>query len=482
MAGSGFHAKSENDGFEWSHEVVGLFNTVTFAIGEDPDDADWILAGQGDNELLHSIDAGESWTNFSLCASLGSDSCWGGMVSSLAFDPIRAGQALALFAGGGNGYAGKGKGNRRLVRLWKAPFDYEIVHRFPDIADPALPEGNRNLLAYDPTGTDECFMATVHKADDGQGGSYETGVWRSLNGGQEWEEAELGLGTDGQGLPPGNSLIANLGVDGHGSFYLSSGHSHAAANAIYKWNAGTSRWDSLRALSGGERFIEESLTFGPEAGHLLVSYLSGDSLCLTQQSFDDGASWSTIFLSDSSYTKCAAVAPWDPQLIYLAQGGADFRRPSESFSPWRSQNGGLSWERVDENLILPNFNALDISSSGRIWAGSAGACVAQRAAESTGMEEGPPPALASISCHPNPLNPSTILSFQLGRTAEVELSLHDLAGRKLRELWRGSLEAGAHRLEWDGRNEEGRLMASGVYFFRLRAGNETLGLKAVLLK
>jgi len=483
MSGAGYLAKSGNDGFEWAHEVEGLLNTVTFAVGEDPDDPDWILAGQGDNELRTSSDRGESWTNFSICAD-GPDSvdCWGGMVSSLAFDPSRSGEALALVAGGGNGYAGKGMGNRYLVRLWKDPFDYEIVHHFPDVEGEILPEGNRNMLALNASDPDELFLATFHKAADALGGSYETGVLRSVNGGVDWEAAELGLGVDGLGLPLGNMLIANLKADAHGNIYLSSGHSYGLGNALYRRNAVASRWDSLRALGGGERFLDGTLALGPDEGHILVSYAENNSSSITIQSTDGGDNWATVFSSDSTYTKCAAVAPWNPNMIYICQVGPDFRRPDASFSPWRSFDGGQTWQEDREGLILPNFHAMDIGPSGRIWAGSLGACVAWRELTPTDVDESGVAPILMTACAPNPFNPSTVFCFQLATAVEVDLSLHDVAGRRQRRLWKGPLEAGAHRLEWDGRDEEGRRLSSGVYFFRLKAGGQVRGEKVVMLK
>jgi hypothetical protein len=71
---------------------------------------------------------------------------------------------------------------------------------------------------------------------------------------------------------------------------------------------------------------------------------------------------------------------------------------------------------------------------------------------------------------PNPFNPRTEVVFELPRPATVSLRIHDLAGRLVRSLARGEgLPAGRHARGWDGRDDAGRGLPSGVYLVELRA-------------
>ena len=70
---------------------------------------------------------------------------------------------------------------------------------------------------------------------------------------------------------------------------------------------------------------------------------------------------------------------------------------------------------------------------------------------------------------PNPFNPAASLSFALPRTADCRLTLYNLAGRRVRTLWSGWLEAGPHAFVWDGSDGSDRAAASGVYLARLVA-------------
>jgi len=80
-----------------------------------------------------------------------------------------------------------------------------------------------------------------------------------------------------------------------------------------------------------------------------------------------------------------------------------------------------------------------------------------------------PPARDVLhGAQPNPFNPQTELSYALAADGPVEMSVHDLAGRRVAVLERAHREAGDHRLAWDGRDDRGQALASGVYLVRLR--------------
>jgi len=69
---------------------------------------------------------------------------------------------------------------------------------------------------------------------------------------------------------------------------------------------------------------------------------------------------------------------------------------------------------------------------------------------------------------PNPANPQTTIPFHIATPAEIELILYDLTGRRVRTLWTGFHPAGIGAAVWDGRDENGRALPSGVYVARLR--------------
>ncbi len=87
----------------------------------------------------------------------------------------------------------------------------------------------------------------------------------------------------------------------------------------------------------------------------------------------------------------------------------------------------------------------------------------------TGVHDGPPAATgAKLAGWPNPFNPRTTVRFDLAREGRVELAIYDLQGRRVRTLLAGPVSAGAHEAVWQGDDDAGRDLPSGMYLARLR--------------
>jgi predicted outer membrane repeat protein len=94
-----------------------------------------------------------------------------------------------------------------------------------------------------------------------------------------------------------------------------------------------------------------------------------------------------------------------------------------------------------------------------------------------------PAAVALLPNHPNPFNPRTEIRFELPAAAKVDLSIFDITGRQVsRLLVAKTYEAGRHSLTWNGRDDSGKELASGVYFTRFRAAGESQSRKLTLLR
>ncbi|MBK9302499.1 MAG: VCBS repeat-containing protein [bacterium] len=104
-----------------------------------------------------------------------------------------------------------------------------------------------------------------------------------------------------------------------------------------------------------------------------------------------------------------------------------------------------------------------------------------------GVPVSAPPApvagLRLLEPYPNPFNPATTLRYDLPRSGRVELRVYDVAGRLVRTLRAGEVEAAGRReAVWDGRDDAGRAAAAGAYLVRLSANGETLGRRLLLVK
>ncbi len=84
--------------------------------------------------------------------------------------------------------------------------------------------------------------------------------------------------------------------------------------------------------------------------------------------------------------------------------------------------------------------------------------------------------------YPNPFNPATTIAFQLPHRQAVRLEICNLLGQEVAVLIDDILEVGRHEVIWDGRDNSGATVSTGIYFYRLRAGSFSLARKMVLLK
>ena len=98
----------------------------------------------------------------------------------------------------------------------------------------------------------------------------------------------------------------------------------------------------------------------------------------------------------------------------------------------------------------------------------------------------PPGNLAALQVHgvnPNPFNPRTSVSFTLGKSSPVTIMVFDMRGRLVRELLDGEqMEGGDQDVVWNGLNDDGAAVASGVYFFRVQAREFRQIVRGVLVR
>ncbi|RKZ14157.1 hypothetical protein DRQ50_09470, partial [bacterium] len=125
------------------------------------------------------------------------------------------------------------------------------------------------------------------------------------------------------------------------------------------------------------------------------------------------------------------------------------------------------------------YEPVVVSGVSTTWGAGTTVDVALQAA----VSEVPPAVSVAMRAAPNPFNGGTYLSFNNPRDGWVDLSIYDLRGRRVTELLAGQHPAGLDSVRWDGTDEGGRRLGSGVYLVRLHtAGGETTVLKIGLVK
>ncbi len=104
----------------------------------------------------------------------------------------------------------------------------------------------------------------------------------------------------------------------------------------------------------------------------------------------------------------------------------------------------------------------------------------------TGVDDDPttvlPKEFSVEQNYPNPFNPATTISYSLPRRAEVEVAIFNVLGQTVATLDEGSQPAGDHSVVWKGVDDSGNSVATGVYFYRVRVGDNVSTKKMLLLK
>ncbi len=93
-----------------------------------------------------------------------------------------------------------------------------------------------------------------------------------------------------------------------------------------------------------------------------------------------------------------------------------------------------------------------------------------------------PSDFALWSNYPNPFNPSTTITFDIAKPSVVKLTIYNSLGQTVRALYEGTKSEGRYDIYWDGKNDQGVQVPSGMYIYRLEAGEFTQSKKMMLVK
>jgi photosystem II stability/assembly factor-like uncharacterized protein len=178
-------------------------------------------------------------------------------------------------------------------------------------------------------------------------------------------------------------------------------------------------------------------------------------------------------------TLAVTVDPMFPEHVYVGN----------DIGVYLTADDGVNWAQLPQGLPQVVLTTdLSISSVDRkLRVASHGNGAYQMDLLGTVVSAEPPllAARVDLTLHPsapNPFSTSTLIRFDLPREGQVELTVYDVRGAKVRGLLDERRTAGTHRTSWDGRDDRGRRVAAGAYFYRLRAGDASATGQVVLTK
>ena len=243
--------------------------------------------------------------------------------------------------------------------------------------------------------------------------------------------------------------------------------------------AGTSSSGVFRSADGGENWTQTGLTnsyiysLAAIGTDLLAGVGRGcDRVCYgdgVRLSTDNGTTWTQT----NSYLASRIV--W----CFAVQSANVFAGTDSGV--FLSTNRGRSWTAVNSGLTKMEVRSLSISGA-NLFAGTFDAGVWRRPLSDMITSVDPvtgnlPQVFLIHQNYPNPFNPSTTIKYELPKASEVKLSIYDMLGREVSVLVNERRNAGVHEVKFDGAG-----LSSGVYFYRLQAGNSVQAKKLVILK
>jgi len=233
----------------------------------------------------------------------------------------------------------------------------------------------------------------------------------------------------------------------------------------------------------GQGTIWKSTNLGVNWTSYTTTSLTGQVLGVHYNSATIGlGSGATMVKStDGGLTYAALTASGTGNISGIQGNGNDFwyTRGSAIF---RSTDNGGTWTQVHTPTAVQNDISLVLDGSGCMtgWSCGASGTICKMVGVPVGINDpsGNIPSNYSLSQnYPNPFNPTTSISFALPVAGNVELKVYDMLGKEVASLVSGSYTAGTHSVPFDA-----SALASGVYVYKLSAGDFTDSKKMVLIK
>ena len=314
-----------------------------------------------------------------------------------------------------------------------------------------------------------------------------------------WHEATDAVFERGYVLTGGGSLRASVDIDqdGLGEFlaYMQDGGEHiiflfeVTSKTSNEWQVVWSFQfsDGTAGIVGGERGIMVMDIDGDKRQEIVIIMDSEDP------AVEGGFNAGHIF-------------EWDGTGTSLAQNNGLPSTPTATFDPPRDALGHVSLENnslvfdVDgdnhDELILTHRGgngtflsiiSLDPKTAGDVSSGVDVTIEFEDKFVFVGIDDGSlgsqlPKTLALRQNYPNPFNPITNIIYDVPASASVSLRIYDMLGRNVITLVNEQQNAGTYNVEWNGKNSSGIQVTSGIYFYRLEAGQSATTKKMLLLR
>jgi hypothetical protein len=314
-------------------------------------------------------------------------------------------------------------------------------------------------------------------------GTFANGVYLSTNNGASWTQTSLGTGKDIYSLAVnGNYIFAGTGTPSEGVFLSTdNGTSWVQTSLNDKWiysltvngnyiiaGTGSPGYGVYFSTDNGTSWTQTSLNnrivyaLAANGNNIFAgTYFYG-----VYHSSNNGTNWVQTSLNQSIYS--------------LAASGNNIFAGCYIYNPFFiSTNNGVNWTQRTEGMENVPVNALFLLNN-YIFAGTSYSVYRRPLGELVGISpisNEIPKEFSLSQNYPNPFNPTTHFEFQIAKSGLVNLKIFDALGKEIAILVNEELAPGRYNVKWNATN-----YPSGVYFYKLSAGEFTNTRKMVLVK
>lgn len=293
----------------------------------------------------------------------------------------------------------------------------------------------------------------------------------NVKSGQVIQNVGVGTGPQGVKYYNGRIYVANSGFNGPGYDPGTVSVIDAATySVINTYNVGINPWE-MDVDSQGHLIVACAGDYASVTGELdIIDLNSGNAI--DAMSFASQLTSVGINSQDQCYIGTFGVGVMVYNLITQS-----FERDESNPLPG---GPGIDFDQLD-NVYLTGFDQDSVwvfspahQKIASYLVGDGPASIAMYDPSTTAIEppiEARPQEFELFQNYPNPFNPTTAISWQLMVNSVIELSIFNLWGQRVRNLVNEKQTAGMHQVVWDGRDDYGRILPSGAYFYRLRAGD-----------
>ncbi len=318
---------------------------------------------------------------------------------------------------------------------------------------------------------------------------FALGVYRSIDNGAHWSGNLVNEGCNGLAVHPQGYIFAGLTYTGHGKVHRSTDggdswtgvplpntsnsfatgcfafgdHNEVYAGAIDGFYRSTDFGVSWTQFNGGllGRHVRTMVVLPNQ--DIFIQTIYSSSFDGVYRSTNRGESWLRIG-SNNPYFSALTASP-DGNIYGTSDDGV-----------FLSTDQGATWINISPGITI-QLASIVITPSGRILVG--GSYVFRSRTTTTSTTESPslPEKFSLMQNYPNPFNPTTNIRFKISDLGFVSLIVFDVLGRELRTLVNEVKTPGEYSVSFDASD-----LGSGVYFYRLRAGEFVETRKLVLMK